>query len=81
MIVFLYLGPWQPCPVSCIKKMTQKPMRHRTIICVDQNDVSLPDRRCEDKIRPNDYEPCNSVLPECIFDDLRYTENEIDNNF
>lgn len=47
----------------------QKPMKKRTILCVDQNEYALPSEQCSDETRPSDFEPCSLMLPPCSIDD------------
>lgn len=59
-----------------------KPLKKRTILCIDQNELALPTEQCEDHPRPNDYEPCGQILPPCSLDDNTlgnsdYSDNEI----
>lgn len=59
-----------------------KPLKRRTILCVDQNEYALPPEQCEEQPRPNDHEPCSLILPVCnadekITDDIEVVDNEI----
>lgn len=58
-----------------------KPLKKRTILCVDHNEYALPSDQCEDQPRPNDYEPCSLVLPACNSDEnilnSDFSDNEI----
>lgn len=58
----------------------QKPLRKRTILCVDQNEYALPSEQCEDQIRPSDYEPCSSLLPPCSIDDNTLNNSDFSDN-
>lgn len=60
-----WVGPWQPCPVTCKRLDDTEPVKRRSIMCVDQNDLALPDLRCEAKEKPDDTEPCGTILPKC----------------
>lgn len=48
---------------------THKPMRKRSILCVDQNEMSLPKEDCRELPYPSEYEPCTPTLPQCKVDD------------
>lgn len=34
-------------------------------MCVDQNELALPDLRCDIDNKPHDTEPCGTILPKC----------------
>lgn len=57
-----------------------RPMKRRTILCVDQNEYALPPEQCEDQPRPNDFEPCSLVLPTCSGDELMTDNIELIDN-
>ncbi|KAF5299315.1 hypothetical protein FQA39_LY02488 [Lamprigera yunnana] len=61
-----WLGPWQSCPVTCAVK-AEKPMRRRSVMCVDVKEMALPDSYCDKSSRPKEYEPCRA-LPLCLED-------------
>lgn len=72
-----WIGPWQPCPVTCQNKNEPRPIRRRSIMCSDQNEIALPDSRCADKKRPHDTEPCPGKLPNCRIDENNhYIQNK-----
>lgn len=53
-------------------------MKKRTILCVDQNEIALPEEQCEDQPKPSDYEQCSLILPKCSTDDDdEFIDNEI----
>ncbi|XP_045468066.1 A disintegrin and metalloproteinase with thrombospondin motifs 12 isoform X1 [Harmonia axyridis] len=54
-----WVGPWQSCPVTCIDK--KQPTRKRSVMCVDGQDVALPDNFCDRKIKPLEYGPCETI--------------------
>lgn len=57
-----------------------KPMKKRTILCVDHNEYALPAEHCEDQPQPSDMEPCSLMLPPCGFtDDTLNTPDFSDN--
>lgn len=57
-----------------------KPLKKRTILCVDQNEYALPPEQCDDQPRPNDYEPCALHLPPCSIDDNNLSSPEFSDN-
>lgn len=57
-IIFKYLNPGQP-----------EPLKRRSIMCVDQNEMALPDTRCTNETKPNDSGKCSANLPYCDADD------------
>lgn len=59
-----WIGPWQSCSVTCASKGT-KPHRRRSVMCVDGQEMALPDRYCDIATRPNEHQPCKP-LPDCI---------------
>lgn len=61
-----WIGPWQSCPVTCAAK-GGKPMRRRSVMCVDGSEMALTDRYCDRSTRPKEYEPCKT-LPLCLED-------------
>ncbi|CAD7087043.1 unnamed protein product [Hermetia illucens] len=64
-----WIGPWQLCPVTCKKKGAPDPVKRRSIICLDQNEIVLPDSRCEVEKKPIDTEKCGANIPLCETDD------------
>lgn len=64
-----WVGPWQLCPVTCKKKGAPDPVKRRSIICLDQNEIVLPDSRCEVEKKPIDTEKCGANIPLCETDD------------
>lgn len=46
-----------------------KPMKRRTILCIDHNEMALPADQCDENTRPHEVEQCSVVLPECHIDD------------
>ncbi|XP_018575979.1 A disintegrin and metalloproteinase with thrombospondin motifs 7-like [Anoplophora glabripennis] len=60
-----WVGPWQDCPVACADQ-GKKPMKHRSVMCVDFHEMALPDHFCDKKVKPHDYEPCKT-LPPCDY--------------
>ncbi|KAG5674191.1 hypothetical protein PVAND_004173 [Polypedilum vanderplanki] len=69
-----WIGAWQPCPVTCQKQGEPKPMKRRTILCVDQNDLALDENQCDESSKPIDVEECSLKLPECTLNDV---DNEL----
>lgn len=57
-----------------------KPMKKRTILCVDQNEYALPSEQCVDEIRPSDFEPCSLMLPPCSIDDNTLSNSDFSDN-
>lgn len=57
-----------------------KPLRKRTILCVDQNEYALPPEQCEDQPRPSDKEPCSLILPPCSIDDNTLNNSDFSDN-
>ncbi|CRL05730.1 CLUMA_CG018759, isoform A [Clunio marinus] len=78
---YWWVGPWQPCPVTC-QRITDihKPLKKRTILCVDQNEYALPSEQCQDQTRPSDYEPCSLILPPCSLDDNILNNSDFSDN-
>lgn len=37
-------------------------MRRRAIMCVDQNEMAMPDNQCDVETRPMEMEPCSVPL-------------------
>lgn len=58
-----------------------KPMKKRTILCVDQNEIALPNEECDEEVKPSDYEPCSLILPPCTADDNDNLTNTYDESF
>lgn len=52
------------------------PMKRRSIMCVDQNEMALPDTRCTNETKPHDTDACGS-LPYCNADDDNSESNMI----
>jgi hypothetical protein len=59
---------------------SHKAMKKRTILCVDQNEIALPEEQCEEDQKPHDYEQCSLILPPCSIDDNNDLINDDDNN-
>uniref|UniRef100_A0A034VFX3 A disintegrin and metalloproteinase with thrombospondin motifs 12 n=1 Tax=Bactrocera dorsalis TaxID=27457 RepID=A0A034VFX3_BACDO len=60
-----WTGPWQYCPVTCKWSEDLSPVRHRTVVCLDQNEVVVEDDRCNIALKPPSTEPCSHNLPKC----------------
>ncbi|XP_054731026.1 A disintegrin and metalloproteinase with thrombospondin motifs 12 [Anastrepha obliqua] len=60
-----WAGPWQYCPVTCKWSEGVLPVRRRTVMCLDENEVVVQDDRCNDALKPPDIEPCSHNLPTC----------------
>lgn len=45
------------------------PLKRRSIMCVDQNEMALPDTRCTNETKPHDTDACGANLPYCNSDD------------
>ncbi|KAF7274067.1 hypothetical protein GWI33_013249 [Rhynchophorus ferrugineus] len=59
-----WVGPWKSCPVTCTEKLqNRKPMRHRDVMCMDDQETALPDHFCSSAAKPEEYEPCQRLLP------------------
>ncbi|XP_063908818.1 A disintegrin and metalloproteinase with thrombospondin motifs 7 isoform X2 [Zophobas morio] len=58
-----WVGPWQSCPVTCAKT-NETPMKRRSVMCVDGQEMALPDRFCDKNAKPLEYSSCR-ILPEC----------------
>lgn len=73
-----WIGPWQLCPATCQKLGEPEPIRRRSIMCVDQNEMALPDSQCEEERRPKDTDSC--AIPLCNttedVEDLSEEDNE-----
>lgn len=54
-----------------------KPLKKRTILCVDHNEYALPMEQCDGQEKPSSYEPCSLILPPCS--DIDFDENLSDN--
>ncbi|XP_070503091.1 A disintegrin and metalloproteinase with thrombospondin motifs 12 [Chironomus tepperi] len=90
-----WIGPWQPCSVTCQRIGDKhKPMKRRTILCIDHNEIALPADQCDENTRPHEVEQCSVVLPQCHIDDNihndlsfnhdyddKYSDNEIPYEF
>ncbi|CAO1378309.1 unnamed protein product [Diamesa serratosioi] len=78
---YWWIGPWQPCPVTCRKNEDIiEPMKRRTIMCVDHHEFALPSKQCLGQERPIDIEICSSVMPSCNIEyNTYYGDNLIDN--
>ncbi|XP_017770660.1 PREDICTED: A disintegrin and metalloproteinase with thrombospondin motifs 7, partial [Nicrophorus vespilloides] len=61
-----WIGPWQSCPVTCTKK-GEKPLRRRSVMCVDGLEMALPDHYCSTHTKPTEREVCRA-LPPCSED-------------
>lgn len=57
-----------------------KPLKKRTILCVDNNEYALPSEQCESQPRPSDYEPCGFILPPCNLDDNTLNNSDFSDN-
>uniref|UniRef100_A0A336MHP1 CSON001890 protein n=1 Tax=Culicoides sonorensis TaxID=179676 RepID=A0A336MHP1_CULSO len=74
-----WVGPWQLCSVTCHKFGDPDPIRRRSIMCVDQNEIALPTAQCNDQARPKETDTCN--VPLCnTTEDTPNDMLEIDNN-
>lgn len=51
-----------------------EPIKRRSIMCIDQNEMALPDSRCTDETKPFDTEPCGTQIPVCRYDDDNNSE-------
>lgn len=61
-----WIGPWQLCPITCKMKGDDEPLRKRSVMCTDQNDIALQDdSKCIAETKPHDVEPCGTILPLC----------------
>ncbi|XP_020715163.1 A disintegrin and metalloproteinase with thrombospondin motifs 6 isoform X2 [Ceratitis capitata] len=60
-----WVGPWQYCPVTCKWSEGVLPVRRRTVMCLDQNEVVVEDDRCNSTVKPLSTEPCSLNLPTC----------------
>ncbi|XP_017461835.1 PREDICTED: A disintegrin and metalloproteinase with thrombospondin motifs 9-like, partial [Rhagoletis zephyria] len=60
-----WAGPWQYCPVTCKWSEGVLPVRRRSVMCLDQNEVVVADNRCNETLKPPDTEPCSYNLPAC----------------
>ncbi|KAG4065960.1 hypothetical protein HA402_006678 [Bradysia odoriphaga] len=72
-----WVGPWQLCPVTCKKHGQPEPLKRRSIMCVDQNEMALPDTRCTNETKPHDTDACGANLPYCNSDDNNSESNMI----
>lgn len=75
-----YISPWQLCPVTCKKLGQPDPIMRRDIFCVDQNELAIPEGRCDNATRPNNTKACSETLPMC--EDMSIEDpgvNELDN--
>ena len=89
---FWWIGKWQPC--TCPVDGESTPTKRRTIMCAEphsdtklfkNDEMALPDSRCEGQPRPIDIEPCDSILPICnnlneINNDINTSDNEINDS-
>ncbi|XP_066252226.1 A disintegrin and metalloproteinase with thrombospondin motifs 7 [Euwallacea similis] len=57
-----WVGPWQPCPVTCYDG-GKKPMRKRNVMCMDGQEMALQDQYCDRGAKPHEYEPCKKLSP------------------
>ncbi|XP_055689829.1 A disintegrin and metalloproteinase with thrombospondin motifs 7 [Lutzomyia longipalpis] len=60
-----WVGPWQLCPVTCVKRGDPNPVKRRSIMCVNEYEMALPDSSCNESERPSDTMPCGQVIPTC----------------
>lgn len=58
-------GPWQFCPVTCKSLDTPLPVRRRSVMCLDENDIVVDDEECNPLTRPLETEYCEQHLPDC----------------
>lgn len=56
-------------------------MKKRSIICLDHNDIVLPDNRCNNQTKPIDIEPCSFNIPICNLDEENNNPDEIEDTF
>ncbi|XP_056632965.1 A disintegrin and metalloproteinase with thrombospondin motifs 7 isoform X1 [Diorhabda sublineata] len=57
-----WFGPWQACTATCIGK-GKKPIKRRSVVCVDDKETALPDKFCDKRSKPYEYKPCTSLPP------------------
>ncbi|CAG9857813.1 unnamed protein product [Phyllotreta striolata] len=57
-----WVGPWQTCSTSCFTK-GKKPLKRRSVMCVDDKDLALPDKFCDKKTKPTEYRQCSNLPP------------------
>lgn len=57
-----------------------KPMKKRTILCVDHNEYALPSEQCEGQPQPSDFEPCSLMLPLCGVDENTLNNSDFSDN-
>lgn len=55
-----------------------EPLKKRSIMCVDQNEMALSDLRCNLDQRPIDVETCGKGVPFCNSDDDNSENNIIE---
>ena len=48
-------------------------MRRRSIMCIDQKEMALPDTSCKSETKPLDAEPCD--VPTCDANDINEKNN------
>lgn len=65
-LIFFFLKLGQP-----------EPLKRRSIMCVDQNEMALPDTRCTNETKPHDTDTCGANLPYCNSDDNNSESNMI----
>ncbi|XP_008201118.2 A disintegrin and metalloproteinase with thrombospondin motifs 7 isoform X1 [Tribolium castaneum] len=58
-----WVGPWQSCPVTCSRE-GEKVLKRRSVMCVDGQEMALPDRFCDRHVKPLEYTNCRA-LPTC----------------
>lgn len=68
---------WKFISFSFIAKGQPDPMKRRSIMCVDQNEMALPDTRCTNETKPQDTATCGANLPYCNSDDNNSESNMI----
>lgn len=62
----------------CCSELGQpEPLKRRSIMCVDQNEMALPDTRCTNETKPHDTDQCGANLPYCNSDDNSSESNMI----
>lgn len=51
--------------MTCVKRGDPNPVKRRSIMCVNEYEMALPDTSCNESERPADTMPCSQVIPTC----------------
>lgn len=74
---YWFKSPWQVCASTCRKRGEPEPMKHRSVLCVDQYQNAVSESNCAELQRPEDEEPCGQIFPYCESDEQIDTDKKV----